>query len=70
MFLFVIGHMIGNLQVFLGAEAINLYGAMLHAWPEALWGVRIVMLTALVLHIVSSLLVRLRAGRGGRQNMR
>ena len=37
MFLFVIGHMIGNLQVFLGPEALNLYGAMLHAWPEALW---------------------------------
>jgi succinate dehydrogenase / fumarate reductase cytochrome b subunit len=59
MFLFVIGHMVGNLQVFLGPEAINLYGAMLHAWPEALWGVRIVMLTALGLHIIFSLAVRL-----------
>jgi succinate dehydrogenase / fumarate reductase cytochrome b subunit len=31
---------------------------MLHAWPEALWGIRIVLLTALVLHIVFSILVR------------
>lgn len=59
MFGFVIGHMIGNLQVFLGPEAINLYGAMLHAWPEALWIVRIVMLTALTLHVVFSLWVRI-----------
>ena len=58
LFLFVIGHMIGNLQVFLGPEAINHYGAMLHAWPEALWGIRVVLLTALVLHIVFSILVR------------
>lgn len=59
MFLFVIGHMIGNLQVFLGPEAINLYGAMLHAWPEALWIIRIILLTALVLHVVYSLWVRI-----------
>lgn len=59
MFGFVVGHMIGNLQIFLGPEAINLYGAMLHAWPEALWIVRSVMLTALVLHVVYSLRVRI-----------
>lgn len=59
MFLFVIGHMIGNLQVFLGPEAINLYGAMLHAWPELLWVIRSLLLIALVLHVVFSLQVRI-----------
>jgi succinate dehydrogenase / fumarate reductase cytochrome b subunit len=50
---FVIGHMIGNLQVYLGAESLNHYGRLLrtlvHGW--ALWAVRAVMLTAVVLHI-------------------
>jgi succinate dehydrogenase / fumarate reductase cytochrome b subunit len=59
LFGFVIGHMIGNLQVFLGPEAMNQYGAMLHAWPEALWAVRAVLLAALVLHVIFALRVRI-----------
>lgn len=59
LFLFVIGHLVGNLQIFLGPEAINLYGAILHAWPELLWVVRGVLLAALVLHVVFALLVRI-----------
>ena len=35
LFLFVIGHLIGNLQVFLGPEAINRYGHFLQSNPEA-----------------------------------
>lgn len=52
---FVIVHMIGNLNVFLGREALNDYGAMLHAIPELLWAARLGLLTFLGLHILSFL---------------
>ena len=50
---FVIVHMIGNLNVFLGRDALNEYGAMLHAIPELLWAARLGLLTFLGLHILS-----------------
>ena len=52
---FVIGHLVGNLQIYLpnGREAMNAYGAFLrhflHGW--ALWVVRGVLLVSVVLHI-------------------
>jgi succinate dehydrogenase / fumarate reductase cytochrome b subunit len=51
MFLFVLGHLAGNLQVFLGPEAINRYGHFLQSNTELLWPVRIILLTFIVLHI-------------------
>jgi succinate dehydrogenase / fumarate reductase cytochrome b subunit len=51
LFLFVIGHMVGNLQIFLGPEAINRYGHFLQSNTELLWPVRIILLTFVVLHI-------------------
>lgn len=55
LFAFVIGHMIGNLQIFEGPEKINAYGRFLHGVPEALWAVRIVLLAAVGLHIWASI---------------
>jgi succinate dehydrogenase / fumarate reductase cytochrome b subunit len=55
LFLFVIGHMVGNLQIFAGRETLDAYGHLLHAVPELLWAVRIVLLTAVTLHIVSTI---------------
>jgi succinate dehydrogenase cytochrome b subunit len=52
--LFVIGHMLGNLQVFEGPEKLNDYGRFLHDVPEILWAVRIVLLASVILHIWSS----------------
>jgi succinate dehydrogenase / fumarate reductase cytochrome b subunit len=52
LFGFVIGHMIGNLQIFLGRETINNYAEFLHSMPELLWVVRFGLLAAVVLHIV------------------
>jgi succinate dehydrogenase / fumarate reductase cytochrome b subunit len=49
--LFVIGHMVGNLQVFLGPEALNKYAAFLKSVPELLWAVRIGLLVLFVAHI-------------------
>ncbi|MDX2151814.1 MAG: succinate dehydrogenase cytochrome b subunit [Bryobacteraceae bacterium] len=61
LFGFVIGHMAGNLQVFAGPEAMNAYGAFLHSKPGLLWGARIGLILAVVLHIVASVQLALRA---------
>jgi len=55
LFLFVIFHMLGNLQVFLGRDSLNHYAELLHAVPELLWVARITLLTAVALHIGFSL---------------
>jgi succinate dehydrogenase / fumarate reductase cytochrome b subunit len=49
---YVIGHLIGNLQVFVGPEQINAYGAFLHGHVFLLWLVRIFLLVCFFLHIV------------------
>jgi succinate dehydrogenase / fumarate reductase, cytochrome b subunit len=54
LFGFVIGHMLGNLQVFVGANQMNTYAATLKANAALLWGVRIVLLVAVLLHIVAA----------------
>lgn len=52
---FVIGHMAGNLQMFMGWEKLNAYAAFLQSLGELLWVVRIVLLVAVVAHILSGL---------------
>src|SRR5277367_2380668 len=54
LFLFVIGHLAGNLQVFLGPEAINRYGDLLQTNVELLWPVRIALLCIIGIHIWSA----------------
>jgi succinate dehydrogenase / fumarate reductase cytochrome b subunit len=54
LFLFVVGHMVGNLQIFLPPEAINRYAHFLQSLGELLWGVRLFMLTMIVLHVWSA----------------
>lgn len=54
LFLFVIAHMLGNLQVFLGPAQLNAYGRFLHDVPEILWAVRVVLLASVILHTWSS----------------
>jgi succinate dehydrogenase / fumarate reductase cytochrome b subunit len=44
LFLFVIGHLAGNLQFFLGQEAINRYGNFLQSNPELIWPARLTLL--------------------------
>ena len=48
---FVLVHMLGNLQVFQGAEALDAYGALLHKEPAILWGARATLIGAVGLHI-------------------
>jgi succinate dehydrogenase / fumarate reductase cytochrome b subunit len=48
---FVLGHMLGNLQVYQGPEAIDAYGKLLRREPALLWAVRIFLLMSVSLHI-------------------
>jgi len=58
---FVIAHMLGNLKIFLGAQAIDTYAAFLRTMGEPLfpysvllWVVRIVLLTCVALHVTAA----------------
>ena len=57
LFLFVVGHLVGNLQVFLGPEAINRYGHFLQSNLELVWPARIALLLMLVLHVWAAIRV-------------
>ena len=48
---FVIGHLIGNLQIFLGPDWVNSYAEHLRALGPLLWIIRIFLLVTLLLHI-------------------
>jgi len=54
---FVVGHMLGNLQVFLGPEAINAYGEFLQGFlhGQGVWIARGVLLLAVALHVWAAL---------------
>ena len=55
LFGFLIVHMLGNLQVFLGPEAMNHYAETLHANPPLLWTARTVLLVSVALHVWASI---------------
>jgi succinate dehydrogenase / fumarate reductase cytochrome b subunit len=48
--LFVIGHLLGNLQVFIGQDAINSYAEKLASLGPLLWVVRLGLLAVVVVH--------------------
>lgn len=52
LFGFVVGHMLGNLQVYLGPEALNAYGALLRQFGHGggLWVARAVLIACVGLH--------------------
>jgi succinate dehydrogenase / fumarate reductase, cytochrome b subunit len=53
LFGFVVGHMVGNLQLYLGADAMNHYAVFLREFLHGggLWLVRAVLLLAVALHV-------------------
>lgn len=52
--LFLVAHVLGNIEVFWGAGAINHYGEMLREIPWLLWVVRAGLLMLIVLHVGSA----------------
>jgi Thiamine pyrophosphate enzyme, C-terminal TPP binding domain len=58
---FVVAHMLGNLKIFLGADAIDTYAVFLRTMGDPLfpysvllWVVRIVLLTCVALHVTAA----------------
>jgi succinate dehydrogenase cytochrome b subunit len=49
--LFVIGHLLGNLQIFIGPDWINGYSQHLRDLGPLLWVVRLFLLVAVIIHI-------------------
>src|SRR5437868_5947230 len=49
--LFVIGHLLGNLQIFIGPDWINGYSQHLRDLGPLLWAIRLFLLAAVIIHI-------------------
>jgi len=60
LFLFVVAHLAGNLQIYEGPEKINNYSRILHSMPALLWGARLTLLAMVALHIWSSIQLAIR----------
>ena len=60
MFLFVIGHLLGNLLVFAGRVRINAYAQFLHFDDSLLWIVRSTLIIAAGMHVVVTIQLALR----------
>jgi len=68
--LFVLGHMLGNLQIFLGPDAINAYAYKLHhVMPGALlWAIRLFLLACIAVHIWAAVTLTLDNRKARPQN--
>ena len=58
---FVVVHMLGNLQIFRGPDAINEYAKTIKDMPALFWTARIGLLTVFVVHVVVTLRLKMRA---------
>jgi len=68
MLLYLVLHMIGNLKIFFGADALDSYSAWLRTLLEpavpyagVLWAIRVILTVALVAHVVSAIVLARRA---------
>ncbi len=55
MFLFIIGHLLGNLLIFEGQASINAYARFLHFDTSLLWIIRSTLIVAILLHILATI---------------
>jgi succinate dehydrogenase / fumarate reductase cytochrome b subunit len=60
LFGFVVGHMLGNLQIYLGQERLDHYAVLLQANQAFLWAFRSVLLFCVSVHIWAAVVVWLR----------
>jgi succinate dehydrogenase / fumarate reductase cytochrome b subunit len=58
-FLWITGHMLGNLQIFIGQEQLNAYAHGLQSLGALLWILRVFMLTIILTHIWLSIQLKL-----------
>ena len=57
--LFLLTHLLGNLQIFSGPAALNAYAHFLHSKPALVWVARLAVLALFAAHIVTSILLTL-----------
>lgn len=57
---FVVGHLAGNLLIFVGPEALDAYSAFLKSQGGILWGARFVLLASLIVHMRAAVLLTMR----------
>ncbi len=48
---FIVGHMLGNLQIYLGSEALNGYAHKLQSMGPLLWAVRFIIASSMIVHV-------------------
>lgn len=59
--LFVLGHMSGNFLMFKGQDAMHSYALLLRTSMPLLWAVRLVLIAAVALHVISAVQLTRRA---------
>lgn len=57
---YVLGHLAGNLQIYLGQDQLNKYALFLHSMGPLLWVIRIFLIAAFIAHITVT--IQLSAG--------
>jgi succinate dehydrogenase / fumarate reductase, cytochrome b subunit len=57
--LYVLAHLLGNLQIYMGADKINAYAHLLHANEGLLWSARIVLLVTVGVHALAGIILTL-----------
>jgi succinate dehydrogenase / fumarate reductase cytochrome b subunit len=60
LFLFVVFHMLGNLQIFIGRDQLNAYARLLRVEPFLLWAVRVALFLSVMVHIIAAVQLTLR----------
>ena len=60
LFGFIIGHLIGNLQIFAGPEVLDSYARFLKEKPEVIWTARVTLLASAGLHILTAMQLTIR----------
>jgi succinate dehydrogenase / fumarate reductase cytochrome b subunit len=63
LFGFLVGHMLGNLQIYIGADQLNHYAELLQKNRPMLWGARTVLMLCALVHIFAAAQVWLRNRR-------
>jgi succinate dehydrogenase / fumarate reductase cytochrome b subunit len=58
--LYVLAHLIGNLQIYTGPLAINEYAEFLHSKPAVIWFARIVLLATVGVHAICAIQLYMR----------
>ncbi len=60
LFGFIVGHLIGNLQIFAGPEVLDSYARFLKETPEVIWTARVTLLASVGLHILTAMQLTIR----------